>query len=94
MADLKELVKQTNFFISVENFFPHFCHHYGRSGAVIFSRSDPKIFGYPENLNLLKDKKYLRSDQYGLWESCERQEDAFLAPEEIYKEIFEYVKNF
>src|SRR5437016_14422735 len=63
-SQLIDIIKEMDLFISVDNFFPHMVHHYNdkykKNGIVIFSRSNPEIFGYPENVNLLKDKKYLR----------------------------------
>lgn len=83
MKDLREYIKGYNLFISVDNFFPHFCNHYGLTGIVIFSKSDPKIFGYHNNMNILGDEKFLRMDQFGLWESCDYVEEAFPPPEQV-----------
>lgn len=91
VPQLVELIKEMDLFISVDNFFPHMCHHYyekyGKIGIVIFSQSDPSIFGYTENINTLKDKKYLRKNQFWLWEQAEYNEDAFVHPEEVMKAI-------
>jgi hypothetical protein len=80
---LEELVRSSDIWMSVDNFFPHFCNSIGIRGIVIFSKSDPKIFGYPTNINLLKDRSYLRPDQFGLWNACEFDETAFLDPRVI-----------
>ena len=82
-AELKEFIKEMDFFISVDNFFPHFCHHYGRHGIVLFGKSDPKLFGYEENMNLLKDRKYLRPDQFLWWHSEKQDPEVFVSPEEV-----------
>ena len=85
---LKQLVNDSKTWISVDNFFPHFCHcEKLKSGIVIFSRSDPNIFSYPENINLLKDRKYLRPDQWGIWESVEFNKEVFVSPDEVIKYI-------
>lgn len=82
--ELIELYKQCDTFISVENFFPHFVHaNKLNGGVVIFAQSDPEIFGYSENINLLKSKEYLRWDQFGPWEACEYKEDAFVKPDMV-----------
>lgn len=80
IPELREFIQDMDMFLSVDNFFPHFCHHYGKHGVVLWGRSNPEIFGYPENLNLLRDTKYLREDQYGMWESTERIIEAFVHP--------------
>lgn len=86
-SDLKELLSSSDTFITIDSFFQHMAYHYGMRGVVIFSRSDPKIYGYKENINLLKDKKYLRQDQFGLWESCEYIKDSFVDPIEVEKGV-------
>lgn len=68
---LKNLIKNCGTWASVDNFFPHLCHSVGKRGVVIFGKSDPKIFGYPENVNLLKDDSYLRQNQFLWWEDVE-----------------------
>jgi ADP-heptose:LPS heptosyltransferase len=85
--ELRELIKEVDFFISTDNFFQHFCHHYNKHGIVIWGQSDPLIFGYEHNINLLKDRKYLREKQFWLWEQCEYKIEVFVTPEEIIKKI-------
>lgn len=85
---LKELVKEAVMFISVDNFFPHFCAYYSDiSGVVVFSQSDPNIFGYLHNINLLKDRSYLRKNQFGIWEEVEFMEDAFVKPSDVVEAV-------
>ena len=78
-------------FMSVDNFLPHLANalKIPTKFIVIFSKSDPKIYGYPQHTHVLKDRKYLRPDQFGIWEQCEYQEEAFISGEEL----FEIVKN-
>lgn len=93
--ELIELVRATAFFISVENFFPHMVHYNFRgqkAGIVLYGKSDPEIFGYPENINLLKDKKYLRWDQFGPWENTDYVEEAFISPQEVLSAVESFGK--
>lgn len=78
---LKKLLMKCDTWISVDSFLPHLAHHVGKPGVVLFSASDPLIFGYPENVNLLKDRKYLRGNQFDSWESYSFVEDAFVSPD-------------
>src|SRR6476659_7940123 len=88
LSKLKDFVSDMDTFISVDNFFPHFCNHYGlKSGIVIFSKSNPTIFGYGHNRNILRDKKYLRPDQFGLWDSCLYEQDAFVTPDIVLQTV-------
>lgn len=81
MRELIKLLNWCDLFISVDNFFHHFAHHYGKRGIVLWGPSNPLIFGYPEHVNLFSDKKYFRPDQFGLWESCVVNKEAFVTPE-------------
>lgn len=78
--DLKQLILEHDFWISVDNFLPHFCNTFNSRGIVLFSQSDPNIFGYKQNINLLKDRKYLRTNQFNSWDECDYITDAFISP--------------
>lgn len=81
LYELALLVKDCKTWISVDSFFQHFCWDIGKPGIAIFGQSDPNIFGHPENINLLKDRKYLRDKQFWIWEQAEYNEDAFVSPD-------------
>lgn len=87
LTELAELVKSCTTWVSLDSFFQHFCWDLGKKGIVIFGQSDPKIFGHPENINLLKDRKYLREKQFWLWEQCEYNKDAFVEPTVVLEEL-------
>lgn len=80
-------------FASVDNFLQHYVKTYvpNLRGVVVFSRSDPYIFGYRENRNLLKDKKFLRprNEQWWLWSQCAYDPDAYVEPSEVVDAIIE-----
>lgn len=83
LKEIKNLIMECKYWISVDNFLPHLAHHVRKPGVVIWSLSDPAIFGYSENLNILKDKKYLRKDQFNIWDDVEDNENAFVKPSVI-----------
>lgn len=86
-SELETLVHECRIWISVDSFFQHFCWDIGKPGIVLWGQSDPNIFGHPENINLLKDRKYLREKQFWWWEQCEYNADAFVKPEEVIKHL-------
>lgn len=90
LYELSLLVSQCKTWISVDSFFQHFCWDIGKTGIAIFGQSDPNIFGHPENINLLKDRKYLRDKQFWIWEQAEYIEEAFVGPEVV----LEALRNF
>lgn len=83
LTELAELVKECKTWMALDSFFQHFCWDIGKPGVVIFGQSDPVIFGHPENVNLLKDRKYLREKQFWLWEQCTFNADAFVSPDVV-----------
>lgn len=81
MNELTDLVKECRAWISVDSFFQHFCWDLGKPGIVIWGPSDPNIFGHPENINLLKDRKYLRPNQFWWWDQCDFNAESFVEPQ-------------
>lgn len=85
LDELAELVKRCRTWIGVDSFFQHFCWDLNKSGIVLWGQSDPNIFGHAENINLLKDRKYLRKDQFLIWDSAIYMQEAFVQPAEVVK---------
>lgn len=90
IPELKKKLLEYDLFISVDSFLQHMAHHYGKRGIVIFSQSDPVLFGYPENVNIVKDNKYLRRNQYDTWESAIYNKQAYVDPEVIVKAVTDW----
>jgi hypothetical protein len=85
---LKDIVDDCDYWFSVDNFFPHFCAAYElKVGVVIFSKSDPRIFGYKHNINVIKDFKYLRPNQFAMWEEEKYDKQSFVKPNEFLRHI-------
>jgi hypothetical protein len=86
---LKGFVETTKLWISVDNFFPHFCKSLDKNGGVvIFGPSNSRFFGYKENYNLHGNKKYLRKDQFLMWSMCEPiNNKAFPTVSEVYTTV-------
>lgn len=81
IVNLIELIHTCDAFISVDSFFHHLAYREKKRGVVLFGQSDPEIFGYDFHINLLRDRKYLRPDQFGIWESPEYNAEAFVDPD-------------
>lgn len=82
LSKLAQLACSCDTWVSVDSFWPHYCHtHHLLSGIVIWGQSDPRIWGHPENVNLIKDRKYLRQFQYAPWWDATYNEDAFVSLE-------------
>lgn len=85
--DLSQLIKDCDTWISIDNFFHHLATFIGKKGVVIFGPSDPLIFGHPQNINLLKDRQFLRPDQFNIWEQCETKDDIFPSPIIVFQSV-------
>lgn len=85
LKELEKLVTECRTWISVDSFFQHFAWDLNKYGIVLWGQSDPIIFGHPENTNLLKHRKYLRPNQFLMWEQCEYKTDCFVDPKEVIK---------
>ncbi len=83
LSELADLVRSVDTWISIDSFGQHFCWDLGVPGVVLFGQSDPVIFGHPENINLLKDRQYLRERQFWLWEQCEARDDCWVTADEV-----------
>lgn len=86
-ARLKEILDRSDTFICVDTFFQHFAKYHNRTGIVIFSLSDPEIFGHKENINLLKSKDYLRPNQFSHWWESEYNLDSFISADVVVSNV-------
>lgn len=90
IRELEDLLRGCKFWVAIDSFLPHLAHHVGKPGVILWGQSDPNIYGYAENLNLLKDRKYLRKDQFGVWEGHPYEEDAFVKADDVFALIGEW----
>jgi len=91
---IENLINNCCHWISVDNFLPHFINATNKKpGTVIFSLSDPNLYGYPQNLNILKNTKYLRQFQFRWWHDEQFNQDAFELPHIVFDKIMNKLKN-
>jgi hypothetical protein len=68
--EIIDLVNWSDVWISIDSFLPHLCKYYNlKNGIVLWGKSNPQIFGYSENVNILKSILNLRPDQFGEWKN-------------------------
>lgn len=80
MNVLDKIITECQGWISVDSFLQHYCWSIGKSGIVLFGPSDPIIFGHRENINLLKNRSYLRPNQFDIWDTMQVQPECFVSP--------------
>ena len=80
-AEIIKLAETCDKIICVDSFLQHLLAPSKRQLIVLWSRSDPEIFGYKHNINLLLDRAKLRPDQFGIWEACPYDPTAFISPQ-------------
>ena len=83
IAELRNLLAECRTWVSCDSFFQHLAWDQKNKGIVLWSVSDPLIFGHPENVNLLKDRSYLAQNQFLWWEFVDFKEESFVKPEEV-----------
>ena len=83
IPELRALIAECDTWISCDSFFQHLGWDCGKKGVVLWSVSDPNIFGHPENVNLLKDRKGLAENQFLWWEFVEHDSTKFVGPGEV-----------
>lgn len=83
IPEIKQLIKDCRLWISCDSFIQHLASLSGKRGIVLWSVSDPNIYGYPENVNLLKSRDCLSKNQFLWWESVEFDASKFVTSEEV-----------
>ena len=81
IPELRKLIQECRIWIGVDSFFQHLAWDEKKSGIVLWSVSDPLIFGHPENTNLLENRDNLSKNQFLWWEATEHNSNSFVKPE-------------
>lgn len=84
LIELKALIKECRTWISCDSMFQHLAWDCGKPGIVLWSVSDPVIFGHPENINLLKNRDCLSPEQFLWWDYVEHNDDKFVKPAVVF----------
>ena len=89
IAELRQLIQTCRTWIGVDSFFQHLAWDEGKPGVVLWGPSDPLIFGHPENINLLKDRSHLVTNQFIWWEATEHSNERFVDPQIVLEHLKE-----
>ena len=96
LHELEKIVsnrKQCRTYICVDSFLHHMAASVGVPGIVIFSQSDPKIFGHALNFNLIEDKSYIRWNQWDRWECCNYLPSAFVSVKKVLETFDRFIEQ-
>lgn len=87
--EIENKILECRCWISVDNFLQHLCNCMSTviQGIVIYGLSDPNLFGYKYNKNILKSKNNLRSNQFDSWPHVKRNDNVFFKPDEMFEQI-------
>lgn len=83
VSELRALIQECDTWISCDSFFQHLAWDEGKRGIVLWSVSDPLIYGHPENVNLLKSRDCLAENQFLWWEFVEHDPSKFVQPDAV-----------
>ena len=82
--EIIDLVNWCDTWVSIDSFLPHLVAFKKlKPGIVIWGKSDPDIYGYKTNINLLKDRSFLRPDQFRWWNDVSPDYNAFVSPKVV-----------
>lgn len=87
--DLGKLIFQSQIGISADSYLQHYYWYLGKIAIALFGISDPLIFGHPENLNLLIDRRFLRPNQFDLYYTSDYKTEAFVRPQDVLRALCE-----
>ena len=83
ITELRQLIHESKTWISCDSFFQHLGWDCGKKGIVLWSVSDPLIFGHPENINLIGSRNNLAPNQFLWWEQTLHDPSKFVKPEVV-----------
>jgi ADP-heptose:LPS heptosyltransferase len=84
---VRQLIRDCDTWISCDSFLQHLGWDEGKQGIVLWSVSDPLIFGHPQNVNLLKDRSCLAKNQFLWWDYVAHDPSKFVAPEVVLRAL-------
>ena len=87
VKQLRELIQECRIWLSCDSFIQHLGWDEGKKGIVLWSVSDPLIYGHKENINLLKNRENLAKNQFLWWDFTEHDPDKFVSPQEVLRHI-------
>jgi len=83
IAELRSLIQECRTWVGIDSFFQHLAWAENKPGIVLWSVSDPLIFGHTENINLLENRVYLAKNQFLWWDFTPHNPDAFVKPDKV-----------
>ena len=92
ISELCLLLKQCTTWIGVDSMFQHLAWRENKPGIVLWTVSNPNIFGHPENINLLKSKDNLAKNQFLWWDSTEYDPDKSVNPEIVLQFLVKFMQ--
>ena len=88
--ELKHLINECQTWISCDSMFQHLGWDCQKKGIVLWSVSDPLIFGHPENINLISSRDNLAPNQFLWWDDTPHDPNKFVAPDVVLKALQEH----
>lgn len=91
LKKIKELLldERCHTWVAVDNFLQHLSFLIKKPGIVLYGISDPNVFGYRENKNLLKARKYLRDNQFYIWDGLKYDPKVFVDADKVIEAVRE-----
>jgi len=82
-----DLIAMCDTAICVDSYLQHHMWFLNKRAIVLWGISDPLIFGHSLHCNLLKDRSFLRPNQFDLYYSNQHRPEAFVSPDVVLKAL-------
>ena len=92
-TELGKLIDESQTGICCDSYLQHYYWYRDRRAIVLWGISDPIIFGHPENLNLLVDRAFLRTNQFDLYYTSDYRAEAFIDPSKVIEALRKETNN-
>lgn len=93
-SEIIKLLKESDYFISIDSWLQHLAAMQTKvKGLVIFSRSNPAIFGYSKFVNVFESHTYFKANPYEAWNPTDLQLEAFPSIEKVQNAFAKLLDN-
>lgn len=87
LSEIRKVIERCDTWVAVETFLMHMANLVNKRGVVIWHICNPKIYGYETNINLFRDRKYFRPNQFDMFENTPYNEAGHVNYAEVIKAV-------
>lgn len=97
MGDLRDRIARATLALSVDTWLHHAAHALGVPAVVVWTVTDPLVYGYRSHTNLIGSGESLTANQFGfmdaMWAGMKSTPPAYVTPAQIVKAVLEVAER-